>query len=113
MSEEKPMNAVKQFCAKRFALHGSKRASGKGRFDHDWSDLVDQISYFDYGHKQKDEAKIQAIGRRVRAEFPNPPSAARGSEWDQAVNAPGAHERILTIIRNGLAEIEPAAEIGG
>jgi hypothetical protein len=113
MSDDKPMNAVKLFCAKRFAMHGSKRASSKGRYDHDWSDLVDQVSYFDFGHKQKDEAKIQAIGRHVRAEFPNPPSIARGSEWDQAVNAPGAHERILAIIRNGLAEIEPAPENGG
>jgi hypothetical protein len=102
MADEKQMKAIRNFCAKPFSQHGAKRTSGKGRFPHDWSDLVEQISYFDYGHTQKDEAKVQAIGKRVRAEFPNPNSIANGSEWDQMVNAPDAHERILEIIRTGL-----------
>jgi hypothetical protein len=113
MSDEKPMKAIKLFCAKPFSQHGSKRNSSKGRFEHDWSDLVDQVSYFDYGHTQKDEAKIQAIGRLVRSEFPNPKSKLESPEWSAIVNAPGAHERILEIIRKGLVAIEgepPASE---
>ncbi|HEX4146830.1 MAG TPA: hypothetical protein VHY91_25255 [Pirellulales bacterium] len=102
MADEKQMKAIRDFCAKPFSQHGSKRSSGQGRFDHDWADLVEQISYFDYGRTQNDEPKVQAIGKRVRAEFPNPKSIANGLEWDQMVNAPGSHVRILEIIRSGL-----------
>ena len=52
--------------------------------NHDWSELVQQVSYFDFGHIQKDKAMIQAVVRRVRKEFPN------GERWNKIVNAPGA-----------------------
>ena len=44
MADEKQMSAVRFFCR--------KTASSKG--NHDWSDLVQQVSYFDFGHIQKD-----------------------------------------------------------
>ena len=104
-ADEKQLKAIQGFCAKPFSKHGPKRLSGNGRFDHDWSDLVEQISYFDYGHTQKDEAKVQAIGKLVRSAFPNPKSIINSPEWTLLVNAPGAHARILEIIRGGLVAI--------
>ena len=89
MADEKQMSAVRFFCR--------KTASSKG--SHDWSDLVQQVSYFDFGHIQKDAVLVQAVARLVRKEFPN------GEKWDKIVNAPGGHERILTIIRSGLAAL--------
>ena len=74
MSDEKQMRAVRFFCRKTAASEGN----------HDWSDLVQQVSYFDYGHIQKDESMIRAVARLVRKEFPN------GENWDKIVNAPGA-----------------------
>jgi hypothetical protein len=98
MADEKQMSAVRFFCR--------KTATRKGNLNHDGSDLVQQISYFDFGHIQKDEAMIQAVARLARKEFPN------GEKWDKLVNVPGAHENILTIIRTGLAALlktEPAS----
>jgi hypothetical protein len=95
MADEKHINAVRFFCMRPFSDSGSKRSKGPNH--HDWSDLVQQISYFDFGHIQKDAAIVQTVDRLVRKEFPN------GSEWDKHVNATGAQERILSIIRNGLA----------
>jgi hypothetical protein len=96
MADEKQMSAVRFFCRKKASSKGSP----------DWSDLVQQVSYFDFGHIQKAEAIIQAVARLVRKEFPN------GEQWDKFVNAPGAHEKILTIIRNGLAALLQAEPVG-
>jgi hypothetical protein len=74
---------------------------GNGRDYHDWDDLIQQISYFDFGHIQKDEAIVQSVAKLVRKEFPN------GPDWDKSVNVPGGHEKILTTIRSGLAELLP------
>jgi hypothetical protein len=98
MADEKQMSAVRFFCR--------KTASNKGRTIHDWSDLVQQVSYFDYGHIQKDEPLIQTVAKQVRREYPN------AEKWDKIVNAPGAHENILSIIRSGLAallKVEPVS----
>lgn len=98
MADEKQLSAVRFFCRKTVA--------NKGRTIHDWCDLVQQVSYFDFGHIQKDEMIIQAVAKQVRREFPN------GEKWDKIVNAPGEHERILAIIRSGLAallKVEPAS----
>jgi hypothetical protein len=98
MADEKQMSAVRFFCR--------KVASNKGRTIHDWSDLVQQVSYFDFGHIQKDELLIQTVAKQVRREFPN------GEKWDKIVNAPGAHDIILSTIRSGLAALlktEPAS----
>src|ERR1700690_458463 len=101
MADEKQMNAIRFFCRKPSSDRGSKQSSEKGRDYHDWGDLIQQISYFDFGHILKDETLIQSAVRRVRKEFPN------GQEWNEIVNAPGSHEKILTTIRSGLADLLP------
>lgn len=97
MADEKQMNAIRFFCVKPYSGHDSKRS--KGRDYHDWSDLVQQISYFDFGHVQTDVAMVETVARLVRKEFPN------GPDWDRAVKALGAHEKILSIIRGSLASV--------
>jgi hypothetical protein len=98
MADEKQMNAVKYFCAKDRSLHGKKRTASKGRFDHDWTDLVDQVHFFDFEKKSDDEELLQAVARRVRKAYPDSP------DWNERVNKPGEHEKILLMIREGLAE---------
>ena len=95
MADEKQMNAVRFFCKRPSSDSGAKKSKGPNY--HNWSDLVQQISYFDFGHIQKDAAIVQTVDRLVRKEFPNDPG------WDKHVNATGAQERILSIIRSGLA----------
>jgi hypothetical protein len=97
MADEKQMNAIRFFCRTPYSDHGLKRASGKGRYYHDWSDLIQQISYFDFGHVQKDAKMVQSIALVARKAYPN------GEDWEVIVKAPGAHENILSIIRSGLA----------
>jgi hypothetical protein len=98
MADEKQMSAVRFFCR--------KTTSNKARNIHDWSDLVQQVSYFDFGHIQKDDTIIQAVAKQVRKEFPN------GEKWDKIVNAPGAHEIILSTIRSGLAALLKTEPVG-
>ena len=98
MADEKQLSAVRFFCR--------ITATRKGNLIHDWSDLVQQVSYFDFGHIQKDGMIIQTVAKQVRRGFPN------GDKWGTIVNALGAHENILSIIRSGLAALlkaEPAA----
>ena len=96
MADEKQLNAVRFFCKKPFSDSGSKKS--KGPSHHNWSDLVQQISYFDFGHLQKDEAVVHAVDRIIRKQFPN------DEDWDRTIMTPGVHERILAIIRSGLAD---------
>jgi hypothetical protein len=91
MADEKQMSAVRFFCR--------KTVSSKAKINHDWSELVQQVSYFDFGHIQKDTALVQSVARLVRKGFPN------GDNWHKIVNATGAHETILTVIRSGLAAL--------
>jgi hypothetical protein len=98
MADEKQLIAIRTFCDKPYSDRGLKRLMGKGRDFHDWDDLIQQISYFDFGHIQKDEKIVQSVAKLVRKEFPN------GPDWDKSVKVPGAHEKILTTIRSGLAE---------
>ena len=97
MADEKQMNAIRFFCEKPYSDHGLKQRMGKGRDFHDWSDLIQQISYFDFGHIQTDTALVQSVARLVRKEFPS------GQEWNKSVKVAGAHEKILATIRSGLA----------
>jgi hypothetical protein len=97
MADEKQLNAIRYFCQTPYSDHGLKRAAGKGHDYHDWGDLIQQISYFDFGHVQKDKATLQIIARLMSKEFPN------GDDWNKITSAPGSHERILSIIRTGLA----------
>lgn len=90
MADEKQLNAVRYFSAKPYSDHGLKRRMGKGRDFHNWSDLIQQISYFDCGHIQKDEVMVQAVARLVRKEFPN------GEDWNNIV---------IAIVRGSLRSI--------
>ncbi len=99
MADEKQMTAIRRFCAKPIADHGARRA---GVYGHDWSTLVNDICYFDYGRAQKEPTVLLAVGQLVRTEFPN------ASDWNRRVNAEGAHDRILAIIREGLKAHLPA-----
>ncbi len=67
---------------------------------------MQQVSYFDFGHIQKDMALVQSVARLVRKEFPN------GEKWHRIVNVPGAHENILSIIRSGIASQLKAEPVG-
>ena len=87
MADEKQMNAIRFFCEKPYSDHGLKQRMGKGRDFHDWSDLIQQISYFDFGHIQTDTALVQSVARLVRKEFPS------GQEWNKSVKVAGAHEK--------------------
>jgi hypothetical protein len=100
MADEKQMNAVQFFCRNPSSDSGSKKS--KGPKHHNWSDLVQQISYFDFGHTQQDEAIVQTVDRLVRKEFPN------DKDWERTVKAPGAHEKILSLIRSGLTTVGAA-----
>jgi hypothetical protein len=101
MADEKQMNAIRFFCRRPHADRGLMQSSKKGRENHDWSDLIQQISYFDFGHILKDETVVQSAVLLVRKEFPN------GKEWNKIVNAPGSHEKILSTIRSRLAVLLP------
>ena len=96
MADEKQMNAIRFFCGRPYSDHGMKRRMGKGRDYHDWGDLIQQISYFDFGHIQKDEVLVQSVATIVRKDFPD------GQEFNKLVKVAGAHEKILTTIRSGL-----------
>jgi hypothetical protein len=100
MADEKQMNAVRYFCKRPSADSGSKKS--KGPKHHNWSDLVQQISYFDFGHTQQDEAMVQTVDKLVRREFPN------DENWERAIIAPGAHEKILSMIRAGFTTVGAA-----
>jgi hypothetical protein len=90
------MKVVTAFCNTPYSELGKKR-SGGGHV-HDWTYLVRQIAYFDNG-KTCDDAAAKEVEKVLRktSNFPN------DSGWNQRVNTPGAPERILEIIRNGLA----------
>jgi hypothetical protein len=96
MADEKQLNAVRFFCKHPSSDSGAKKSKANR---HNWGDLVQQISYFDFGHTQKDEAIIQTVDRLVRKEFP------KDEDWGKTVSAPGCHERILLAIRNGLTGV--------
>ncbi len=59
MADEKQLNAVRFFCKHPSSNSGSK----KSKADYpNWGDLVQQISYFDFGHIQKDMAIVSNRG---------------------------------------------------
>ena len=93
MADEKQLNAVRFFCKHPFSNRGSKKSKANFR---NWSDLVQQISYFDFGHTQQDRAIVQIVDLLIRREFSNT------QNWERSVSQPVAHHRILSIIRGGL-----------
>jgi hypothetical protein len=95
--DEKQLSAIRYFCVNPHSGTASNRS--KGGDYHNWAYLVQQISYFDFGHIQKDEAVVRVAVRQVRKELPN------GPDWDRFVKAKDAHQRILSIIRSALASV--------
>jgi hypothetical protein len=96
MDNAKQMKAIVAFCSKPQKEHGKMRMDGE--HDHDYAYLVRQIAFFDSG-KTCDDATAKGIAKvlRKKSSFPN------GPDWDEIVNAPGAHERMLEVIRAELA----------
>jgi hypothetical protein len=89
---EPQITAVRLFCGVPYSNHGNRV---DGLYRHDWANLARDVSELESGAKcSMDRAK--EIARAIRAEFPN----AQG--WNRRVNAAGAHDRILEIIRRGL-----------
>ena len=74
MADEKQISAVRFFCR--------STPSNSGQFNHDWSELVQQVSYFDFGQIQKDKGMIQSVVRSVRKDFPN------GETWGKIRKRP-------------------------
>jgi len=96
MADEKQMSAVRFFCKHPFSDSGSKKSKAN---HYNWADLVQQISYFDFGHTQQDKAIIKAVDRMVRKEYPN------DENWNRSAGAPSFHEKILSTIRSGFARV--------
>lgn len=96
MADEKQLNAIRFFSRTTYSDHGVMQPVARANHSHDWSDLIQQISYFDLGHVQQDEKMVQAVARVVRKEFPN------GDSWNKIANSPGSHEKILSLVRSAL-----------
>jgi hypothetical protein len=96
MDNTKQMKAIVAFCRKPQKVHRKMHINREP--GHDYAFLARQIAYFD-GGKTCDDPTAKAIAAvlRKKSNFPN------GLHWDDNVNAPGAHERILEIIRAELA----------
>ncbi len=97
MADEKQLAAIGVFGnlpPQKWGVGSSARARGL----QDWAHLVRQISYFDCG-KAIDEVIARQIAKTLRQakNFPN------GVDWGKQVNAEGAHQKILTLIREELA----------
>ncbi len=97
MADEKQMAAIAHFAAEPPRKWG-EASSTRVRSVQDWAYLVRQISFFDSG-KAVDETIARDVGKLLRRakNFPN------GADWSKQVNAEGAHEKILQIIREELA----------
>ena len=101
MSDEKQLAAIGVFASERPRKWGEDQTI-RVRSLNDWVYLVRQISFFDSG-KAIDEVTAREVGKMLRRakNFPN------GVDWSQQVNAVGAHDRILQIIREELAVAVP------
>jgi hypothetical protein len=98
LDNTRQMKVVTSFCVNPYSEPGKKRSTGDRV--HDWTYLVRQIAYFDSG-KTCDDAAASEVAKVLRksGNFPN------DADWKQRVSAPGAPERILEIIREGLAAV--------
>jgi len=101
LCDPKGLRAVRQFLRVPWSKHGTKRTTGehKGWYEHDWGDLVQDISYLDYGHTQGIPVAAE-IARQLRRK------CQTRAQWDQIANDPDAHREILTFIRSALSDIE-------
>jgi len=94
---EQALSRIHSFCEKPWRQHGKKRTSGphKGWYEHDWGDLVQNLSYLFLGSVQS-IPRAAEIARSIRRMFPD------NSSWDEAVKRPGADERILNTVLGSL-----------
>ena len=98
---DKALNAVRIFCRKARAGQGAKRTHGehKGWYEHDWGDLVQLISFVDYGHIQP-LPKAWAVGNQIK-------KGLRGvTTWDERPATRLVHQQILADIRLAVASLE-------
>src|SRR5436309_14490923 len=97
MADDKQLAAIGIFASEPPRKWGEDRTTRVRSLD-DWAYLVRQISFFDCG-KAIDDGTAREVGKMLRRvkNFPN------GVDWYQQVNAVGAHDRILQIIREELA----------
>jgi hypothetical protein len=95
LDNTRQLKVLTAFCTKPGADQDKSRS---GNVVHDWTYLIRQIAYFDHG-KPCDDAVAKEVSKVLRksSNFPN------DSDWRKRVNAPGATERILEIIREGIA----------
>lgn len=97
---EKALDWVRIFCKKPFREHGPKRKTGDlvGWFSHDWGTLARNVHKLYFG-TVLEIPKAKLVAEMLRKKYANK------ATWDDAVNAPGAHNKILCLIE---AEIMPA-----
>jgi len=101
LDDPKGLGEVRKFLSKPWRKHGTKRTTGehKGWYEHDWGDLVQDVSLVDYGHKQ-DIAVAAEIAKPLRKR------GRTKDEWEQLATNPQAHREILALVRNALCTIE-------
>jgi hypothetical protein len=93
--------AVARFFRRPYSEHGIwvSNGAGGGRFQqHDWIDLVQEISRIQNGCEQS-TAVAERIAKDLRGWYPN------NADWNQVVNGIGVHKQILGIIERRLARI--------
>jgi len=95
------LHDIRRFLSVPWQEHGARRTTGehKGWYEHDWGDLVQRISYIDYGHIQDIPAATEIAGvlrRRCRTR----------TEWERLRTDQEEHEEIIALVRNALAAIE-------
>jgi len=102
-TREKALDWVRIFCKKPLREHGPKRKTGDlvGWFGHDWGTLARNVHKLYYG-TVLEIPKAKRIAELLRKKYANKPT------WDEAVNAPGAHHKILAFIESEILPPEAA-----
>lgn len=108
LENPKGLGEVRQFLSKPWRKHGTKRTTGKhkGWYEHDWGDLVQRISFVDYGHKQAIPIATE-IAKRLRRKY------RTRDEWEQLEADPDAHREVLALVRSALSAIEGPSSAHG
>ena len=95
------LRKVREFLSRPWNKHGTRRTTGehKGWYEHDWGDLVQSISLFDYGHMQ-DIPIAAKIAKQVRK------GRQTKAQWEQLAVNPEVPCKILALVRIALYAIE-------
>ena len=97
MADEKQMSAIRFFCRTSYLDHGVQRASKSGSVNMTGATWSSRFLTSTSATSRRTRQRLKPSLAFVLKEFPN------GEDWMKITNAPGAHEKILSIIRNGLA----------